>query len=119
MQVLRLLTEDLRPNHEGSSMMCLYECGVFFQIKIVGGVDLLADTFTPWAYPYMGLYHCGLQEAGHKANTLFEKRGWSSIVRDDPLTEVLFLCSLPIGGLTGCFAVLLQRFEGEDQTSFV
>ena len=40
-------------------------------------------------------------------------------MRDDPFTEVLFLCSLAIGVLTGCFAVLLQRFEGKDQTSFV
>ena len=81
-------------------------------------VHLLTDTFTQSAYPYVGLYHYGLQEAGHKATELFEKRGWSRIVRDDMFTEMLFLCSLGIGGLSGCFAVLLERFEGEDPMSF-
>ena len=80
-------------------------------------VHLLTDTFTQSAYPYVGLYHYGLQEAGHKATELFEKRGWSRIVREDILTGVLSLCSLGIGGLSECFAVLLERFEGEDLMS--
>ena len=56
-QVLRHLTKGLHPNHEGSLMKCFYKCGVFFQGNIVGGVDLLADAFTPRAYPHVGLYH--------------------------------------------------------------
>ena len=66
-KVLRQLTEGLRPDHEGSSMICLYKCSGFFRGKIVGGVDLLADNFTLWAYPYVGLHHCGLQEAGSQS----------------------------------------------------
>jgi len=117
-QVLRQFTEGLRPHHEGSSMMCLYECSVFFQGKIVGCVDILADTLTPWAYPYVGLYHYGLKEAGHKANELFDKRGWSRIVTDDLITSVLFLCSLVIGGVSGCFSVMLQILDSTGLTSF-
>ena len=81
-------------------------------------VDLLTDTFTPWAYPYVGLYHSGLQEAGHKATELFKKRGWSRIMREDMLTGVLSLWSLVIRGLSGYFAVLLGRFEDDDPISF-
>jgi len=117
-QVLRQFTEGLRPNREGSSLMCLYECSIFFQGKIVDCMDILADTFTPWAYPYIGLYHYGLKEAGHKANELFDKRGWSRIVTDDLITSVLFLSSLVIGGLTGCFAVVVQILNSTGLTSF-
>ena len=98
-------------------MMCPYKCGVFFQSKIVIGVDLLADTFTPLAYPYVGLFHYRLQEAGHSTNELFEKRDWSRIVMDELITGVLFLCNLTIGGLACCCAVLLERGRGASTTS--
>lgn len=117
-QLLRQITEGLRPNRDHSSMMCLYECSQFFQERIVGCVDNLADSFTPWAFTYMGLYHYGLKEAGHKANDLFDKRGWSRIVSDDLIPSVLTMVSLVIGGLTGSFAVILQALDGHGLTSF-
>ena len=82
-------------------------------------MDLLTDTFTSWAYPYVGLYHYRVQETGHKANKLFGKTRWSRIVRDSMLSALPFLYSLVIGGLSGCFAVLLECFEGQDLMSFV
>lgn len=117
-QFLRQITEGMRPNRDGSSMMCLYECSVFFQERIVGCVDGLADSFTPWAFTYVGLYHYGLKDAGHKANELFERRGWSRIVTDDLISSVLTMVSLVIGGLCGSFAVILQALDGHGLTSF-
>jgi len=117
-QLLRQLTEGLRPNRDHSSMMCLYECSLFFQERIVGCVDGLADSFTPWAFTYVGLYHYGLKEAGHKANQLFDTRGWTRIVSDDLIPSVLTMVSLVIGGLTGSFAVILQALDGHGLTSF-
>ncbi|KAL9181382.1 hypothetical protein ACHAXT_010187 [Thalassiosira profunda] len=117
-QFLRQITEGMRPNNDDSAMMCLYECSVFFQEKIVGCVDSLADEFTPWAFTYVGLYQYGLKEAGHKANELFDRRGWSRIVTDDLISSVLAMVSLVIGGLTGSFAVILQALDGHGLSNF-
>mmetsp|Transcript_20559 Transcript_20559/g.44132 ORF Transcript_20559/g.44132 Transcript_20559/m.44132 type:complete len:727 (+) Transcript_20559:1-2181(+) len=117
-QLLRQITEGMRPNRDGSSMMCFYECSLYFQERIVSCVDTLADSFTPWAFTYMGLYQYGLKEAGHKANELFEQRGWTRIVTDDLISSVLAMVSLVIGGLSGSFAVILQALDGHGLTSF-
>ncbi len=99
-------------------MMCLYECSLFFQEKIISCVDSLADSFTPWAFTYVGLYHYALRDAGHKANELFARRGWSRIVTDDLISSVLAMVSLVIGGLSGSFAVILQALDGHGLTNF-
>jgi len=117
-QFLRQITEGMRPHHEESSLMCLYECSLFFQERLVNFVDNLADSFTPWAFTYIGLYHYGLQDSGHKVNELFDRRGWSRIVTDDLIPSVLTMVSLVIGGLSGSFAVILQALDGEGLTSF-
>mmetsp|Transcript_11920 Transcript_11920/g.24238 ORF Transcript_11920/g.24238 Transcript_11920/m.24238 type:complete len:802 (-) Transcript_11920:433-2838(-) len=116
-QLLRQITEGLRPNRDESALMCLYECCLFFQEKIVTFVDELADSFTPWAFTYIGLYHYGLKDAGHKANELFEKRGWTRLVTDDLIPNILAMVGLVIGGLSGSFAVILQALDGHGLTS--
>lgn len=117
-QLLRQITEGLRPNRDDSALMCLYECCLFFQERAVNIVDNLADSFTPWAFTYIGLYNYGLKEAGHKANELFEMRGWSRIVTDDLVPTVLAMVSLVIGGLCGSFAVILQALDGHGLANF-
>ena len=117
-QFLRQITEGMRPHHEESSLMCLYEFSLFFQEKLVAFVDSLADSFTPWAFTYIGLYHYSLKDSGHKVNELFDRRGWSRIVTDDLIPSVLTMVSLVIGGLSGSFAVILQALDGQGLTSF-
>ena len=117
-QLLRQFTEGMRPHHEESSLMCLYEFTLFFQERLVTFVDNLADSFTPWAFTYIGLYHYGLKDSGHKVNELFDRRGWSRIVTDDLIPSVLTMVSLVIGGLSGSFAVILQAWDGQGLTSF-
>jgi hypothetical protein len=74
-------------------------------------VDSLAAQCNVWAYTYIGMYHYGFLDAGKHATELFEKRGWSTIVSDDLVPNVLFLTSLVIGGITGCFAHLLSQLD--------
>jgi|TARA_B110001452_G_C14982925_1_gene343585 hypothetical protein len=50
-------------------------------------------------------------DAGLHSTELFEKRGWSTIVSDDLVPNVLLLITLAIAGLTGLFAHLLEQFE--------
>jgi hypothetical protein len=46
-------------------------------------------------------------EAGHKVMSLFSERGWSTIINDDLVMNVLSLMSLVIGGLTGSVGLAL------------
>ena len=92
-------------------MMCFHECVHYIQSCVSFCVDSLAAKCNSWAYTYIGMYHYGFLEAGGSATELFEKRGWSTIVSDDLVPNVLFLTSLVIGGITGCFAYLLSELD--------
>ena len=50
-------------------------------------------------------------DAGLRSSELFEKRGWTTIVSDELVPNVLLLITLAITGLTGVFAHLLDSFE--------
>lgn len=56
----------------------------------------------------MGLYGYNLVEAGLHSTELFDKRGWTTIVSDDLVPNVLLMSCLVIGGVTGCFAHLIE-----------
>mmetsp|Transcript_21316 Transcript_21316/g.31612 ORF Transcript_21316/g.31612 Transcript_21316/m.31612 type:complete len:803 (+) Transcript_21316:171-2579(+) len=109
---IRQLSAFFRPSSEETSLlMCLHECVHCVQTCIANCVDNLSDHFNPWAMSYVGLYGYGLLEAGHKASELFEKRGWTTIVSDDLLGNVLLMFSVVVGGVTGCFGMLIQDIE--------
>jgi len=110
-QVIRQFVEPMRPNRDETVLMCLHECLVCFQECLVSCIDGLAESFNPWAFTYVGLYGYGFLEAGHHATELFRRRGWSMIVTDDLIPNVLFILSLVIGGVTGLFAVLVEVLE--------
>ena len=107
-QVIRQFVEPMRPNRDETVFMCLHECLVCFQECLVSCIDGLAESFNPWAFTYVGLYGYGFLEAGHLATELFHRRGWSMIVTDDLIPNVLYILSLVIGGVTGLFAVLVE-----------
>ena len=107
-QVIRQFVEPMRPNRDETVFMCLHECLVCFQECLVSCIDGLAESFNPWAFTYVGLYGYGFLEAGHLATELFRRRGWSMIVTDDLIPNVLYILSLVIGGVTGLFAVLVE-----------
>lgn len=109
---IRQLSALFRPSSdEASLLMCLHEFVHCIQTCIANCVDNLSDHFNPWAMAYVGLYGYGLLEAGHKATELFEKRGWTTIVSDDLLSNVLLMFSVVVGGVTGCFGMLIQNIE--------
>jgi hypothetical protein len=80
-------------------------------------VDSLADRFSSWSFTYVGLYGYGLVDAGLHSAELFEKRGWTTIVSDDLVPNVLFMISLAIAGLTGMLAYMLEHIEALSLTS--
>lgn len=111
-RVIRQIAVLFRPNSDDASLLCLHECLHCIQSCITSVVESLACHFNAWAFTYIGLYHYGFTEAGSLATELFEKRGWTIIVSDDLVPNVLLMTSLVIGGCTGCFAHLMERLDG-------
>jgi len=110
-RLLRQLTIFFRPSSEEASLLCLHQCFRFIQTCITSCVDGLTDKFNPWAFTYVGLYGYGLIDAGSHANELFAKRGWTMIVSDDLVPNVLLLATLVVGGFTGCFAHIIVNVK--------
>ena len=117
-KVLRQLSALFRPTPESSSLLlCFHQCIYFVQNLLTSCVDGLVTRFNPWAYTYIGLYGYDLMEAGIHSTELFEKRGWTTIVSDDLVPNVLFLTSVVIGGVTGLFAHLIENVDSLAFTS--
>lgn len=111
-RLIRQLSVLFHPTREEEySLLCLNECLSCVQHCTTACVSSLSDSFNPWAFTYIGLYRYGLLESGHNATALFKKRGWTSIVSDDLIHNVLLMVSLVIGGVTGCFGVLIQNYD--------
>jgi len=113
-RMLRQFSFFFRPPQDEYSRAGFLECFSWFQQCISSCVDNLAAYFTPYAFTYIGLYRYGLLEGGHNATDLFKKRGWLPIVSDDLVPNVLLMVSLVIGGVTGCFAVSIQKLDRLD-----
>lgn len=116
-RVLRQLSAFFRPSDEVNSLLCLHQCLHCVQTCMASFVDNLSDRFSPWSYTYVGLYGYGLVDAGLHSAELFEKRGWTMIVSDDLVPNVLFMISLTIGGVTGMLAFALDQMEALSLTS--
>lgn len=109
-KLIRMLGSFFRPSSD--ELLWRNECLLCVQECITGCVYQLSSRFSPWALTYVGLYGYSLFEAGEHSTELFEKRGWTKIVSDDLIPNVLLLVSVVVGGVTGCFGVLIQRRDG-------
>jgi len=116
-RILRQLSVFFRPSDEVSSLMTLHECMHCVQSCMTSCVEKLGARFSPWSFTYVGLYGYSLMAGGLHSAELFDKRGWTTIVSDDLVPNVLLLITLAIAGLTGLFAYLLEQFESLSLTS--
>jgi hypothetical protein len=80
-------------------------------------VDGLAKHFNSWAFTYIGIYGYGFMDAGSNATELFGTRGWTMIVTDDLVPNVLLMMSLVVGGATGLFAQFIESLGRYHLTS--
>ena len=84
---------------------------------ITSCIDNLSANFSPWGFAYVGLYGYGFLDASYNASVLFDKRGWTVIVSDDLVPNILLIASIVIGGVTGCFAHLISQLDSLHVTS--
>ena len=60
-------------------------------------------TIAQYGYSYL--------EAGKNVTTLFQQKGWSIIISDNLVLNVLSLFCLIVGGLTGCVGLVMNKIE--------
>jgi len=111
---LRKIVEPLRPNGEETPFRAL----VVVQECIVTSIDMLFSEFHEFAFIYVGMYGYSFFDAGKQANRLFEKRGWTEIVDNDLLNNLLTIVSLVIGGTCGWIAIVVESSDRPALVSF-
>lgn len=105
-RALRATLEHLRNNNDAQILVCIIEC-------ILACIEGMIEYINKWAYVYVGLYGFGYLEAGREVINLFQQRGWTAIITDDLVDNVLWMMSLAIGLVVG----LLALFIGADPLS--
>jgi hypothetical protein len=103
-QALRHLQHILRENEDFNILVCLIEC-------LLACVQSIIEYLNSWAYTYVGLYGYSYLDAGRNVITLFQHKGWSSIISDDLAENVLFMMSIGIGLLTGLVGLIISTLD--------
>jgi len=113
-QTLRAMVESARRDNSddacGAFLLCLVDC-------LLRCLEDTLEYFNKFAYIYVGMYGYSYLEAGKNVMTLFRQKGWSIIIADNLVSNVLSLFCLIIGGLTGCMGLVMNEtnpswFEG-------
>ncbi|KAL3791047.1 hypothetical protein ACHAW5_002824 [Stephanodiscus triporus] len=118
-ETLRAIVESARsdPDNDGCAafLLCIVDC-------LLSCLEGTLEYFNKFAYIYVGMYGYGYLEAGKNVMTLFRQRGWTIIIADNLVSNVLSLFVVVIGVVTGCVGLLMNDinpswFEGFEGTA--
>eukprot|EP00934_Nitzschia_sp_Nitz4_P007347 Nitzschia sp. Nitz4//scaffold145_size56662//31762//33411//NITZ4_006560-RA/size56662-processed-gene-0.29-mRNA-1//-1//CDS//3329536586//7337//frame0 len=109
-EALRALIRQMRDGADrdggdGAILLCLFDC-------ILGILESIAEYFNRWAFVYVGLYGYSYMDASKNVLTLFEQRGWSTIISDNLAARVLGMVSFAVGVGTGLLGALVAGLVG-------
>ena len=93
-----------RDQEDCQILNCIIDC-------ILGCVQSIIEYLNKWAYVYVGLYGYSYLEAGKNVITLFEHRGWTTIITDDLVDNALLMVSFGIGLATGLVGLLFAYID--------
>ena len=60
---------------------------------------------------YVGLYGYSYLDAGRNVITLFQNKGWTAIITDDLIENVLLMMSVVIGLISGMIGLILVSMD--------
>jgi len=103
-QALRALNHHLRGQEDAAAIVCIIDC-------ILGCIESIIEYFNKWAYVYVGLYGYSYLDAGKNVMTLFQNKGWTTIITDDLAENVLFMMSIVIGLVTGLVGLVVASLD--------
>jgi len=101
-EMLHLMREQ-----DDGALMCIAEC-------CLGCLEAIVEYFNRWAFVYVGLYGFTFIEAGKNVIQLFKSRGWTTIITDNLIDNVLFMVSIGVGLITGTISLLIAKLQGLD-----
>eukprot|EP00978_Attheya_sp_CCMP212_P041516 scaffold238929_cov58-Attheya_sp.AAC.1 len=105
-QALRHLQHHLRGNDDFNFLVCIVDC-------LLACLEAIIEYLNKWAYIYVGLYGYSYIEAGKNVITLFQNKGWTAIITDDLVENVLFMLSVGIGLATGLIGLIMGKMDGD------
>lgn len=114
-QALKKLSRHIKSKNEGSTLACCTECMLEFFQGIL-------DYFNEWAYVFVGLYGLSYLESGRRVKELFQERGWTTLLTDNVIGNVLFAVSVVISlmsGLVGLTATSAFDLGGKENPTEV
>jgi hypothetical protein len=103
-QALRALNHHLRGNDDAQIIVCIIDC-------LLACIESIVEYFNKWAYVYVGLYGYSYLDAGKNVITLFQNKGWTTIITDDLAENVLFMMSIVIGLITGLVGMVVATLD--------
>jgi hypothetical protein len=99
-QALRALHHMAHDNEDMGILVCIIDC-------ILACIQGIIEYLNKWAYVYVGLYGYSYLDAGRNVVTLFQHKGWTTIITDDLADNVLTMVSLGIGLVSGLVGFLM------------
>jgi len=99
-RALRVTLQYARQNDDAQFLVCILEC-------ILRCIEDVIDYLNKWAYIYVGIYGFSYLEAGREVFNLFQNKGWTVIITDDLVDNVLFMISVAIGLVSGTLAYFM------------
>mmetsp|Transcript_61449 Transcript_61449/g.73004 ORF Transcript_61449/g.73004 Transcript_61449/m.73004 type:complete len:500 (-) Transcript_61449:263-1762(-) len=103
-QALRQLNHMARDQEDCGILVCIIDC-------ILACIESVIEYFNKWAYVYVGLYGYSYMEAGKNVITLFENKGWTTIITDNLVDNVLAMMSLAIGLVSGLIGLIVAEID--------
>lgn len=80
---------------------------------IANCLDSIMKLFNRYTFSYVGIYGYGYLHAGEEVLGLFNNRGWTSIINDQLIENVLWVASVMVAILTGLIGVEIVKDDDE------
>lgn len=103
-QTLRALVDRMRENEDAQLLVCIIDC-------FLSCIQGIIEYFNKWAYVYVGLYGYSYLDAGRNVITLFQNKGWTTIITDDLAENVLFMMSIVNALVTGLAGYIIAQLD--------
>lgn len=100
-QAVRNMLQRARESDDGL-LYCVAEC-------CLGCIESIIEYFNEWAYAYVGIYGYGFIDAAKGVINLFKSRGWTTIITDNLISNVLAMVSIGVGVITGLIGALFAN----------
>ena len=84
----------------------------------ISPLDGIMRYFNDFGFTYVGIFRKSFVHSSQKATDVFKARGWSVIVSDRLIPQILRITSLLITLSSGAFGLVVEEYDGYSFTNF-